>query len=65
MLFRSSTSGTTAYLTNGTTGQVLTATTGGAPAWQSASGGGAEGYVLQVNGSNVSPSGNVDALGII
>ena len=29
-----SASGTTAYLTNGTTGQILTATTGGAPSWQ-------------------------------
>ena len=30
-----SAAGTTAYLTNGTTGQVLTATTGGAPTWGS------------------------------
>lgn len=30
-----SSAGTTAYLTNGTSGQVLTATTGGAPTWSS------------------------------
>jgi hypothetical protein len=30
-----SSAGTTAYLTNGTTGQVLTANTGGAPTWGS------------------------------
>ena len=32
-----SSAGTTAYLTNGTSGQVLTATTGGAPTWSSVS----------------------------
>lgn len=32
-----SSAGTTAYLTNGTSGQVLTATTGGAPTWTSVS----------------------------
>lgn len=34
-----SSAGTTAYLTNGTTGQVLNANTGGAPTWGSAAGG--------------------------
>jgi hypothetical protein len=49
-----SATGTTAYLTNGTTGQVLTASTGAAPTWATATASASAGGVIWENSTTIS-----------
>jgi hypothetical protein len=59
-----SAAGVTAFIANGTSGQVLTSNGTSVPSWQTAASG-AQPFVLQFTGSNTAPGQNSDGFGII
>jgi hypothetical protein len=59
-----SSAGATAFIPNGTSGQVLTSNGTSVPSWQTAASG-AQPFVLQFTGSNTAPGQNSDGFGII
>lgn len=60
-----SSAGSTAFIANGTSGQLLTSNGTSAPSWQNAPPGGAQAFVTMFTGGNTVPTQNSDGFGLI